>query len=201
MIYECDKCTAALPPGVHACPKCGDAFEDAVPADAEVPSSGFKARPATALTTYEQPALRVEPAPVHSQAIAAQPALAEVVYLQNADVLITSTRVQIKSKTYMLANLSSVSMGMIPAARGAGVVWTIFGLLWLWFAYLFSSLVGGVIGTGIVAIGIGLIVQAKVKYLVRIRSASSESNALWAYDQAYIGTIVDTVKEAIIKRG
>lgn len=186
MVYECEKCAAPLPAGVRACPKCGDAFEEDVPADAEVPSRGFKARPDTALTTYEQPALRIEPAPVHSQAIAAQPVLAEVVYLQNADVLITSTRVQIKSKTYMLANLSSVSMGLIPAARGAGVVWVIFGMLWVWFAYLFSSFVGEVIGVGIVALGIVLIVQAKAKYLVRIRSASSESNALWAYDQAYI---------------
>lgn len=201
MIYECDKCAAPLPPGVCACPKCGDAFEEDVPADAEAPSRGFKARPDTALTVYEQPALRVEPAPVHSQAIAAQPVLAEVVYLQNADVLITSTRVQIKSKTYMLANLSSVSMGMIPAARGAGIAWMVFGVLWLWFAYLFSSWVGGLIGAGIVAMGIVLIGQAKAKYLVLIRSASSESNALWAYDQAYIGTIVDAVKEAIIKRG
>ncbi len=26
MIYECDKCKAALPPGVRACPKCGPRF-------------------------------------------------------------------------------------------------------------------------------------------------------------------------------
>lgn len=43
MVYECDKCGAALPPGVRACGKCGEAFEDTVPADAEVPKRGFTA--------------------------------------------------------------------------------------------------------------------------------------------------------------
>ena len=43
MIYECDQCSKALPPGVTACPNCGETFEDAVPADAEVPKRGFSA--------------------------------------------------------------------------------------------------------------------------------------------------------------
>ena len=45
MIYECDQCSKALPPGVTACPSCGETFEDAVPADAEVPKRGFSAVP------------------------------------------------------------------------------------------------------------------------------------------------------------
>ena len=43
MVYECDQCNAALPAGVHACPHCGENFEDAVPADAVLPASGFHA--------------------------------------------------------------------------------------------------------------------------------------------------------------
>lgn len=43
MIYECDECSAALPPGLCACPRCGASFEDAVPADALLPKSGFHA--------------------------------------------------------------------------------------------------------------------------------------------------------------
>lgn len=38
MIYECDHCKAALPPGVRACPQCRQTFDDPVPADAEVPA-------------------------------------------------------------------------------------------------------------------------------------------------------------------
>lgn len=42
MIYECEQCKAALPPGVLACPKCGEVFEEPVPRDAVIPKSGWK---------------------------------------------------------------------------------------------------------------------------------------------------------------
>ncbi len=42
MIYECDQCSKALPPSVTACPTCGETFEDAVPADAEVPCKAVR---------------------------------------------------------------------------------------------------------------------------------------------------------------
>ncbi len=43
MVYECDQCSAALPAGVFACPRCGEGFDEAVPADALLPKSGFSA--------------------------------------------------------------------------------------------------------------------------------------------------------------
>ncbi len=46
MIYECDKCQAALPAGIMFCPRCGDQFEEAVPGDAQLPNRGFTAKPA-----------------------------------------------------------------------------------------------------------------------------------------------------------
>ena len=44
MIYECDQCHAPLPPSVKTCPKCGEGFDDPVPPDAIVPTSGFTAK-------------------------------------------------------------------------------------------------------------------------------------------------------------
>lgn len=35
MVYECEACEAALPPGSLFCPRCGEKFDDPVPADAE----------------------------------------------------------------------------------------------------------------------------------------------------------------------
>jgi len=35
MVYECDQCSTALPPGVWGCINCGQAFDQAVPADAQ----------------------------------------------------------------------------------------------------------------------------------------------------------------------
>ena len=43
MVYECDQCRAALPGGVFACPQCGEKFDEAVPADAVLPKTGFSA--------------------------------------------------------------------------------------------------------------------------------------------------------------
>ena len=43
MVYECDDCSAALPAGALACPRCGETFEEPVPADAVLPKRGFSA--------------------------------------------------------------------------------------------------------------------------------------------------------------
>lgn len=66
MIYECDQCGAALPPGVNTCPKCGDMFEETVPSDATIPTRGFTARPDVEppplpAEAYKPPPLPTEP--------------------------------------------------------------------------------------------------------------------------------------------
>jgi len=43
VVYECDKCGRALPPGVKACQSCGEKFDHAVQADPEVLSRRFSA--------------------------------------------------------------------------------------------------------------------------------------------------------------
>ncbi len=47
MVYECEKCKAALPPSVTSCPKCGETFDDVVPSDAEAGPSGFGTTPSS----------------------------------------------------------------------------------------------------------------------------------------------------------
>ena len=44
MVYQCEKCGAALPAGAQACPNCGDNFDEVVPPDAEVPGRGWQAK-------------------------------------------------------------------------------------------------------------------------------------------------------------
>lgn len=86
MVYECEKCNAPLPPGVRACPKCGEAFDDAVPADAEVPQRGFRPSntppsspqyqaPAPSVPSTSVPAQVYVP-PVYAAPVANTPALA-----------------------------------------------------------------------------------------------------------------------------
>ena len=45
MIYECDKCGAALPPHAKVCPKCGFVFQGTVPADADMPGPADPPKP------------------------------------------------------------------------------------------------------------------------------------------------------------
>lgn len=45
MIYECDNCEAMLGPGLTVCPRCGEAFDEPVPADALWNQPPFDALP------------------------------------------------------------------------------------------------------------------------------------------------------------
>ncbi len=59
MIYECDNCQVALGPGLTACPRCGQVFDEPVPADAlwEEPA------PDAGVETTAEPPLLAEAAP------------------------------------------------------------------------------------------------------------------------------------------
>ena len=121
--------------------------------------------------------------------------MSETTYYSQGDINITNSRAIIGGKTYAMANITSVSMGVIspnyiPAAV-AGVV----GLLMLANsdARLFGVLVLVVAGV--------LFYLAKRRYTVNIGSASGESHALVDKDQAHIQEIVDAMNKAIVERG
>jgi len=73
-----------------------------------------------------------------------------------------------------MSNITSVSMGVIPAARTAGIVLAIFGLLVTLGGASAES--GGVIGFGVLvlAIGIAAAVMPKPTYVIKLGSASGE---------------------------
>jgi hypothetical protein len=61
LIYECDQCSNPLSPGITTCSKCGEKFDQAVPADAQLPKSGFSAKPLSATPVFQAEALASEP--------------------------------------------------------------------------------------------------------------------------------------------
>lgn len=129
----------------------------------------------------------------------------EVSYYQEGDITITSARAMLGSKTYAMANITSVSMGTIPPDRALGVLVVLVGLLisvCSGMAVLENNNAGGIF-LGLIVVGVGVVIAAskKTKYVVKIGSASGESNALVATDEEYIQKIVDAVNEAIIMRG
>ncbi len=133
----------------------------------------------------------------------------EVTYLQNDDVTVTSSRVLIGGKTYALSNLTSVSLVTVPPnniyAVVVGSMGTVFGLVALGIGALLSFDGGKIFGVSVIIVSIAMAAyeanKQKTKYFVRIGSASGESNALWAHDEAYIQTIVSAINEAVVKRG
>ena len=61
MIYECERCDAVLSPGLITCPRCGEAFDEAVPADATPDDVGG--------TFAVAPGTRLVPLPVAAPAV------------------------------------------------------------------------------------------------------------------------------------
>ena len=127
----------------------------------------------------------------------------ESIYYQDSNITITNAHAILGSKTYAMANITSVSMGTVAANRTAGISISLFG-----FIVFLCSLMGrnvflvGVLGAVIfIGLGIYLAYSAKPQYTVIIGSSSGESNALSAHDSEYIQRIVNSINEAIVKRG
>ena len=72
MVYECEKCEAALPAGVLNCPNCGEGFDEPVPQDAETPARGWQLkselRGSSSATSELQPDRFISPAQVTTNA-------------------------------------------------------------------------------------------------------------------------------------
>jgi hypothetical protein len=149
----------------------------------------------------------------------------ETIYYQDESIIITNARAVLGSKTYAMANITSVSMGVIPANRMPGIVLAAIGglstlccgcsalapLSTLGYSNngdssgiignaVFAG-IGAIIGLLFVAGGIALAIMSKPTYVVKIGSASGEANALTSQNKSYIAGIVTAMNEAIIKRG
>ena len=151
----------------------------------------------------------------------------ETIFYQDEDILITNTRAVLGAKTYSMANITSVSLGVIPANRVPGIIVAAIGGL-LAMCCGCSALVplgflgdpsadtssimvliggsavygiGALIGLLILAGGIALAIMSKPTYVVRIGSASGEADALASKNREYIEHIVAAINAAIIKRG
>jgi hypothetical protein len=120
----------------------------------------------------------------------------EIVYYSEGPIFVSNTRMTIGGKTYAMANITSVSLAQDSSMVGCGAV-----LIFIGFFLLFSivSLPPiGIIG-GLMFI-VGFVLLARKPYVVRIGSASGESNALQSHNREYIQKIVSAVNAAIVAR-
>lgn len=144
------------------------------------------------------------PSVVQGQAVSqSRPPADEVTYYSDHQgVRITSARAIMQSRTYSMANLSSVSMWIEQPNRAGALLLAAFGLLQGLSCIGSNSMQGwSALGLICLSIGIGFLVQAKPKFWVRLTAAGGETNALFSKDREYIQTVIGALNEAIVKRG
>lgn len=126
----------------------------------------------------------------------------EVVYLQKEGIVVTNTRAILGSKTFSMANITSVSLAEIEPNRLIPILSLLLGALLMIFLFMGDTTsVCGIFGILLIIIGIILLITAKTKFAIKIGSASGESNVLQSNDKASIQEIVIAMNKAIIERG
>lgn len=132
----------------------------------------------------------------------------EKTYYQSTNVLITSTRVEMAGKTFVMSNITSVSLATIPPSSGCATLLLGMGVIMLLIGLIgvmggdFDSLVISVVGVAILGLpGLLWLRSLKTEYAVNLSSASGETRAMQSGDRKQIEEIVAAIKEAIIDSG
>ncbi len=122
-------------------------------------------------------------------------------YSDEKGVRITATRLIIESKTYAMANITSINTKRVPANRTLGIIIASIGFVILAIGAGFSSQTGTLVGVLVLIIGLIAVFTAKPTYHLKITSASGEETPLTSKDENYINQVAVAVNEALIKRG
>jgi hypothetical protein len=131
-------------------------------------------------------------------------------YSDQNGVRVTNCRAIMGSRTYSMANVSSVALHAIPPQLDLAVAMMILGILGalvLGVVALLAQNDNGpnfapaVLSTLLGGIGLLWVLLSKTQYAVRITAAGGESNALISYDMDYIKGVVGALNEAIVHRG
>jgi len=137
----------------------------------------------------------------------------EHVILEERDVRITNLRAILGNKTYAMSNITSVSLNKRTPSR-LPVTFLLMGAgLLALFLFSFIQLLGGedtnaipvlvllLFGGGFLALGILMRWAIKPTYVVRIGSASGESDVLTSTDRDLTERIIGAMNQAIVMRG
>lgn len=125
------------------------------------------------------------------------------------DIQITNLRAVIGSKTYAIANITSVDNEIVPPNGFLPIGMIIVGVIAMIIGV--SSYTNNwspdnnpaavVIGLLVVASGWGIIKTSKPSYLVKITTAAGEARAFTSDDEKEINNIVEALNKAIIQKG
>lgn len=127
---------------------------------------------------------------------------AEVTHYSHGSVQVTNARAIIGSTTYAMANITSVKMAKKRANPWFGIFLAVLGVILFLVAITGDQNTVEIIVTAVMAVaGIAIAATRRSRYIVRIGSASGESDALISKDQETIESIVGAMQQAIIERG
>lgn len=132
----------------------------------------------------------------------------ETTIYESQGVKVTNLRAVVGSKTYSMSNITSVSTSTKESAC-VPLVAILFGSLLLLAgvaSLLLGSSLSGVLPwfiLGGLSVGGGILVHRarSATYVVRLGSASGETDALTSANKAEIDAIVAALNEAIVKKG
>ncbi|MBK9007154.1 MAG: hypothetical protein IPM31_09195 [Anaerolineae bacterium] len=125
----------------------------------------------------------------------------EITIFEDDKVKITNLRAIIGTKTYAISNVTSVSKSQ-KAASNIPFLLVIVGAFFIFLGIVGIREFWGFLIIGLIIAILGIrAVNTKPAYIVKIGSASGETNILVSEDGAYIKRIVDAMNDAIVRRG
>ena len=132
----------------------------------------------------------------------------EQVFLDDANVYVSNTKVVLAGTTYSTANITSVSKRFTPASKGCALALTALGALLTlgslgpMFSKDFGSgLVMFLVCGGITALGIAWLRSLKPTYHVLLASASGEREGMSSKDHELVNRVIGAITDAITHRG
>lgn len=115
----------------------------------------------------------------------------ENIYFRDGDILVSNRRFVSGAVTYALPNIASVAAGVHAPRKIGWVLALLLGLV--------SLPANPFFGVPICAMAIWFLYQRRKAYVVILRDASGETNALASPDKAKIAAVVTALNRAIIE--
>ncbi len=126
----------------------------------------------------------------------------EKIIYEHRDIKVSNVRAVFGDKTFSMSNITSVMFIKIPKVIRLYGVTIIFFAITIYYVSKDSSATWQIPTAIFLAlIGALLIIFDRQKYAVRIGTAGGEINAIILKSESEIKSIVDSLNEAIIKRG
>jgi hypothetical protein len=133
--------------------------------------------------------------------------MSEIKYFQDDEVKVTNVRLELKSKTYLLADILWIAIGNKAPDRRLGAGLLLLGLAAALVAFLILSrgdptgVVPLMIGFVLVIAGVASLGSARPRYALSLGTGGGQVEALVSENKEYISKILDAAKAASAKRG